>query len=154
MLFRSIYMNTFTKTLSSTIRISYMALPAHLMERFHQTMGFYSCTVSNFEQYALTRFLQDGHFERHINRMRNFYHNQRDLLLDCLKSSPLSSRITITEKDAGLHFLMYVDTSVPDEIIVQNAETKGLRIASLSRFHTQEPALGNRSEEHTSELQS
>ncbi|MCI9058995.1 MAG: PLP-dependent aminotransferase family protein [Lachnospiraceae bacterium] len=138
-----IYMNTFTKTLSSTIRISYMALPAHLMERFHQTMGFYSCTVSNFEQYALTRFLQDGHFERHINRMRNFYHNQRDLLLDCLKNSPLSSRITITEKDAGLHFLMYVDTSVPDEIIVQNAETKGLRIASLSRFHTQEPALGN-----------
>lgn len=138
-----IYMNTFTKTLASTIRISYMALPAHLMERFHQTMGFYSCTVSNFEQYTLTRFLQDGHFERHINRMRNFYHNQRDLLLDCLKNSPLSSRIVITEEDAGLHFLMHANTSVPDEAIIKNAETKGLRIASLSRYHTKEPALGN-----------
>lgn len=137
-----IYMNTFTKTLASTIRISYMALPRHLMERFHETMGFYSCTVSNFEQYTLTRFLQDGHFERHINRMRNFYHNQRDLLLDCLKNSPLSSRITITEEDAGLHFLMHVDTPVPDEIILQKARTKGLRIASLSQYYCKEPAYG------------
>ncbi|TGY91134.1 PLP-dependent aminotransferase family protein [Petralouisia muris] len=137
-----IYMNTFTKTLASTIRISYMALPAHLMERFHQNMGFYSCTVSNFEQYTLTRFLQDGHFERHINRMRNFYHSQRDLLLDCLKNSPLSSRITITEEDAGLHFLMHVDASVPDDLILQKARAKGLRIASLSQYYSKEPAYG------------
>ena len=76
-----IYMNTFTKTLASTIRISYMVLPKHLMARFQQNLGFYACTVSNFEQYTLTRFIQEGHFERHINRMRNFYHSQRDLLL-------------------------------------------------------------------------
>lgn len=130
-----IYMNTFTKTLASTIRISYMALPHHLMEQFQQNMGFYSCTVSNFEQYTLTRFLQNGHFERHMNRMRNFYHNQRDLLLNCLKNSPLSSRITIKEEDAGLHFLMHVDTSAPDETIIQCAKTKGLRLASLSQYY-------------------
>ena len=140
-----IYMNTFTKTLASTIRISYMVLPPHLMERFRHTMGFYSCTVSNFEQYTMTRFLDGGHFERHINRMRNFYHNQRDLLLDCLKNSPLSSRIAITEEDAGLHFLMHVNVSVPDESITENAAAKGLRIASLSRYYAQAPA----SESHT-----
>lgn len=129
-----IYMNTFSKTLSSTIRISYMVLPKHLMERFWQTMGFYSCTVSNFEQYTLTRFLQDGHFERHINRMRNFYHRQRDLLLNCLKKSPLASRITITEEDAGLHFLLSVDISVPDQLILQYAKEEGIRLTSLSQY--------------------
>lgn len=134
-----IYMNTFTKTLASTIRISYMVLPHHLMEQFQQNMGFYSCTVSNFEQYTLTRFLKNGHFERHLNRMRNFYHNQRDLLLDCLKNSPLSSRITITEEDAGLHFLMHLNTSVPDEIMIQYAKSKGVRIASLSQYYESYP---------------
>ncbi len=140
-----IYMNTFTKTLTSTIRISYMVLPAHLMERFHQSMGFYSCTVSNFEQYTLARFLQDGHFERHINRMRNFYHNQRDTLLNYLKNSPLSSRITIMEEDAGLHFLMGVDTSVPDKDILQQAKARNLHMASLSQYYGTECPFG----EHT-----
>lgn len=133
-----IYMNTFTKTLASTIRISYMVLPEHLMKRFRKTLGFYACTVSNFEQYTLTRFIQDGHFERHINRMRNFYHNQRDLLLHGLKNSPVSSRITITEEDAGLHFLMHVDLSSSDEIILQKAKACGLRLSCLSQYYYQD----------------
>lgn len=47
-----IYMNTFTKTLASTVRISYMILPRPLLEQFYQKLSFYSCTVSNFEQYT------------------------------------------------------------------------------------------------------
>ncbi len=130
-----IYMNTFTKTLASTIRVSYMVLPKHLMERFCQNLGFYACTVSNFEQYTLTRFIQDGHFERHINRMRNFYHTQRDLLLQGLKNSPVSSQITISQEDAGLHFLMHVELSVSDKIILQKAKAQGLRLSCLSQYY-------------------
>lgn len=140
-----IYINTFSKTLTPTIRISYMILPKHLMAQFLQTMGFYSCTVSNFEQYTLTRFLQDGHFERHINRMRNFYHNQRDILLKGLKDSPLASRITIKEEDAGLHFLLSVDTSVPDEMILQRAKQQEIRLAPLSQYYCQDCSFA----EHT-----
>ena len=109
-------MNTFTKSLASTIRISYMVLPAHLANHFYQEMNFYSCTVSNFEQYTLSRFINEGFFEKHINRMRNYYHLQRDLLLDTIKKSPLSSHITIMEKDSGLHFLMQIHTSMPETI--------------------------------------
>ena len=76
-----IYMNTFTKTLSSTVRISYMVLPKHLAERFLEQLSFYSCTVSNFEQYVLAAFIKEGYFEKHINRMRKYYHEKRDLLL-------------------------------------------------------------------------
>ena len=52
-----IYINTFSKSLASTIRISYMVLPHHLLERFYRQLGFYSCTVSNFEQYTLAHFI-------------------------------------------------------------------------------------------------
>ena len=67
---RVIYMNTFTKTLAPSIRISYMVLPAHLASLFYEKLGFYSCTVSNFEQFTLAKFIEDGYFERHINRIR------------------------------------------------------------------------------------
>ena len=47
------------------------------MARFREELGFYSCTVSSFEQHTLARFLSRGHFEKHINRMRKFYRNRR-----------------------------------------------------------------------------
>ncbi len=132
---RVVYMNTFTKSLSSTIRISYMVLPEDLLEQFHTHLGFYSATVSNFEQYTLAKFIREGYFEKHINRMRKYYRNQRDALLTCIKKSPLSSCVTITEKDAGLHFLMHVKSSLSEETIRQNALQKGIRLASLSQFY-------------------
>ena len=65
-----IYLNTFSKTISSSIRIGYMVLPIHLVEQFEQKLGFYSCTVPTFMQYVLTELINNGDFERHINRVR------------------------------------------------------------------------------------
>ena len=70
---RVIYINTFSKTLASTIRISYMVLPRTLVADFRQRLGFYACTVSSFEQLVLARFIREGFFEKHLNRMRNHY---------------------------------------------------------------------------------
>ena len=134
-----IYINTFSKSLSSTLRISYMVLPLSLAARFMQRMSFYSCTVSNFEQYALMRFIREGYFEKHINRMRNSYHKKRDYLLETIKKSPLSSYVTITEEDAGLHFLMRIDTEIPDTVIMERALARGLRLTSLSQYFHQPP---------------
>lgn len=139
-----IYINTFTKSLSSTIRISYMALPPHLVNQFYQQLSFYACTVSNFEQYTLARFLQEGFFEKHINRMRNFYHGQRDALLHCIKNSPLNPYVTIMEEDAGLHFLMKIKTDLPDAKLIKKAEMAGIGLSCLSQFYK----LPNREAEH------
>lgn len=130
-----IYINTFSKTLASTIRISYMVLPHHLLERFYEQLGFYSCTVSTFEQYTLARFISQGYFEKHINRTRNFYKMQRDTLLNCIKNSSLASCSTITEEDAGLHFLLKLDTSLSDEDLTEKAKQAGLHIACLSKYY-------------------
>lgn len=130
-----IYINTFTKSLSSTIRISYMVLPNHLLETFYQKLGFYSCTVSNFEQYTLAMFIKDGYFEKHINRMRNYYRRQRDLLLEEIKKSALSPYAQITEEDAGLHFLLHLSTSLSDELIEKQAVQHGIHVSCLSKYY-------------------
>lgn len=65
-----IYMNTFSNTISPSLRAAYMVLPKHLLPSFEQKLGFYSCTVPTFEQYVLTQLLASGDFERHINRVR------------------------------------------------------------------------------------
>jgi GntR family transcriptional regulator/MocR family aminotransferase len=138
---RVIYMNTFSKTLAPSIRISYMILPPQLMAQFQKTLGFYSCTVPSFEQHTLARFLSEGYFEKHINRMRKFYKSRRNRMMSAIADSPMAQKLTILEENAGLHFLVKVATELPDETLVQRCEDAGIRIRSLgSYYHGDTPA--------------
>lgn len=65
-----IYLNTFSETIAPSMRIGYMVLPQSLVDTFYERLGFYSCTVPVFEQYVLAELLNNGDFERHINRVR------------------------------------------------------------------------------------
>ena len=130
-----IYMNTFTKTLAPSIRISYMVLPAALMEQFQKKLGFYSCTVPGFEQYTLARFLDGGHFEKHINRMRRFYKSRRNRVLAAITNSPVAEKLTVLEENAGLHFLVRVDIDMPDEALVELCQKADIRIRTLREYY-------------------
>lgn len=129
-----IYINTFSKTLSSTIRISYMILPRSLVSICQQKLGFYACTVSNFEQYTLYKFIDEGYYEKHINRMRNHYRLQRDIILNCIKKHPNYDKVKIKEENSGLHFLLEVDTDLSDEQLINNAKKHGIIISCLSQY--------------------
>ena len=128
-------MNTFSKTLASSIRISYMVLPAPLMERFQRTLGFYSCTVPSFEQHTLARFLSRGYFEKHINRMRKAYKTRRNRLISLLQTCPLADRLTVLEQDAGLHFLVKVRTQLTEAQLTEQLALQGIRIRTLSSYY-------------------
>ena len=65
-----IYVNTFSKTVSPSIRIAYMILPKNMIPLYQETIGFYNCSVPLFNQLILAEFIQSGNFERHINRVR------------------------------------------------------------------------------------
>ncbi len=132
---RVIYINTFSKSLTPSIRISYMVLPEALMARFQQHLGFYSCTVPSFEQQTLARFIRTGHFEKHINRMRRVYKTRRNQIISILQSSPYADRFTILEQDAGLHFLLKVDTTLSDEAMVTRCRQAGILVRSLSSYY-------------------
>ena len=132
---RVIYMNTFTKTLAPSIRISYMVLPGELMRVFQKRLGFYSCTVPSFEQYTLARFLDRGYFEKHINRMRKSYKSRRNTVISLLRHCAFSEKLTILEQDAGLHFLLRVDTPLSDGELTARLAQAGIRAQALSEFY-------------------
>ena len=136
---RVIYMNTFSKSLAPSIRISYMVLPSALMAQFQKTLGFYSCTVPSFEQYTLARFLNRGYFEKHINRMRKFYKNRRNRVVALLEECPMAGKLTIHELDAGLHFLLQVDTALTDRQLTRQLAQAGIRVHALSDYFHNRP---------------
>ncbi len=131
---RVIYMNTFSKTLTPSIRISYMVLPEALMNRFQQELGFYSCTVPSFEQYTLARFLEQGYFEKHINRMRKLYKSRRNRVLSVITGCPQAEKMTILEQNAGLHFLLHVDTALSDRCLTERFGEAGILVRSLGSY--------------------
>ena len=129
-----IYMNTFSKSMVPSLRISYMVLPPSLLQRYIDTMSFYSCTVSSFEQYALARFISEGYFERHINHMKNYYRGQRARILSAVKSSPLAEISHITERNAGTHFLLSVRTRLSEAEVRQAGLAADLSLSMYSDY--------------------
>ncbi|MFH0992742.1 MAG: PLP-dependent aminotransferase family protein [bacterium] len=137
---RVIYMNSFTKSLAPSLRISYMVLPPGLLLRYRDELGHYACTVSNFEQATLARFMNEGRFDRHLARLRNVYKERRDHLIAALLGSPLGAIIEIASADAGLHFLLKVANGMKEHELVTSALSAGIRLAGLSAYGNVEHA--------------
>ncbi len=135
-----VYTNTFTKSLGPAFRIGYMVLPPALAKRFHDELGFYSCTVSAIDQLALARFIESGDYERHVNRMRTHFRDVRDTLIGALRASQLSSRMVVERQDAGIHFLLGIEASKLADALewersfAQHCAEGGVRIRPLSSF--------------------
>ncbi|MDO5381974.1 MAG: PLP-dependent aminotransferase family protein [Eubacteriales bacterium] len=132
-----IYMNTFSKSLASTIRISYMVLPRHLANRYYEQLSFYSCTVSTFEQYTLASFIKKGYFEKHINRMRLHYGRKRTQILQTIRNIFSNNECEILENDSGLHFLLQFNTKVSDEYVKEKLWEKKIKIVTVADFDTE-----------------
>lgn len=137
-----IYMNTFSKSMVPSLRISYMVLPPELVKRYHETMSFYSCTVSSFEQYALAKFISEGYFERHLNRLKNYYREQRTRMLKAVEESPLGEIADIIERNAGTHFLLRVRTTLTEEQVRQRAEEQDMLLSLYSDYSYAPPEDG------------
>ena len=131
---RVIYMNTFYRSLAPSLRVSYMVLPPSLMEEYPRRLGFYSCTVPAMEQYTLASFLEEGYFESHVNRMRVFYRNRRDEVLAAIGQSPLSGRCRVLGEEAGLHFLLELETEREDSWLSREMEARGVRLSFLTDY--------------------
>lgn len=73
-----IYLNTFSKSLSPSMRIGYMILPEALETRYEAVLGHFSCSVPVLDQYVLAEFIENGSFERHLNRVRRKMKNHEN----------------------------------------------------------------------------
>lgn len=80
-------------------------------------------------------FIQEGYFEKHLNRMRLFYQKKRDELIHRLMTSPLNKRISIHEQESGLHFILHIQSDRSEQTICQLAKKHGLQMTPLSRYY-------------------
>lgn len=101
-----IYTNTFSKSLSSALRLAYMVLPDELMERFRRELGFYASSVSSVDQVALARLLESGDYERHVNRVRVRAREARDGLVALVRKAFPAGEVSIEHADAGLYCVL------------------------------------------------
>lgn len=139
---RVIYLNTFSRSLAPSMRISYMVLPPHLMAAFREKLGFFSCPVGGLEQYILADLIREGHFQRHIARTRKVCRRQRDAFLTQLGQLPIAPYVRAEEKDAGLHFLLRIDLPRSQPELAQALARQGLSAAFLSQFYSAPPPAG------------
>ena len=140
---RVVYINTFSKTMAPSLRISYMVLPQPLMERYRAELSFYACTVPVFEQLTLARFIDEGYFEKHLNRAGKYYKGIREELLRAFASSSAAPRLRVSAGDSGLHFLIHVRTDKTEEQLSQALAREGVAVNFLSRYYEDSAAHAN-----------
>lgn len=138
---RVIYIGTFSKSVAPAIRISYLVLPRPLYERYREKSSFLNCTVSRVDQMIVERFIQDGYYERHLNKMRALYKGRHDTLLQALR--PMLGRCKITGENAGVHLLLTFPDKTERELI-EAAKALGIKVYGLSEYH-----VDSKEEQHT-----
>ena len=129
------YVNTFTKTLAPSFRISYLVLPPQLVNDFEKKLGAYSCQVSVFEQLTLARFISEGLYEKHINKMKNYYRTLRNNFINEFQKSPAMPFCKITEEESGLHFLLTIKTEKSPQEIKEAMQRNGIKVSLLSDYY-------------------
>lgn len=129
-----VYVNTFSKSLAPTMRISYLILPDRLLRLYKEKLGFYACTVPSFEQYALAKFIDRGYFERHLSRMKTVYKKRRKAILNEIESLKYKDLLTVIPADSGLHFIIKVNTALSDEELIERAKALNIKISCLSQY--------------------
>jgi GntR family transcriptional regulator / MocR family aminotransferase len=134
---RVIYLGTFSKAFLPAARVSYLVLPETLMERFQSNFSFYSQTVSPHIQEALYRFMADGHFSRHIRKMRKIYQGKHKALLNAVETF-LGNEVNVIGQKAGLHLLLEIK-GIDSRELVKKAEEIGVRIYLTEKFWLKNP---------------
>lgn len=127
-----IYLGTFSKAFLPAARVSYLVLPEPLHRRFDEKFSFYNQAVSPIIQRALYFFMKEGHFVRHIRRMRKVYQEKHRTLLDYI-SLYFGCNAQIIGHKAGLHLLLELKGADPAELVTR-AEKKGVKVYTTEKF--------------------
>ena len=128
---RVIYIGTFSKVLFPALRIGYVVAPAALVDDFVEQRRALDLFPATLYQLALTDFLRQGHFARHIRRMRAIYLKRRDALVEEIRRR-LGDTLTIVNADAGMHLTAWLPAHIDDREVVRGAARRGISAIALS----------------------
>lgn len=131
---RVIYLGTFSKVLAPSLRVGFAVLPSGLVEPFRSTMAAQVYHPSTSLQATLSEFIEEGHMERHINRLRGHYGDRWSALKQALDDR-LRSCLDVLPGAAGLHLSVVLDPAIDDREVARIAGEQGLETPPLSRFY-------------------
>lgn len=130
---RVIYVGTFSKALSPGLRMAYMILPTWLLPAYQKRFTEYQCTVPLIEQKILSRFMADGHWEKHVRKICLSQKKKHDILIDAIKQN-MGNKVRIYGHQAGLHILLeFLDGQQEDELVRKALEYK-IKVCPVSPF--------------------
>ncbi len=131
-----IYLGTFSKILSPALRLSYMVLPRSLLATYRRRFENYQSTVSLLEQRTMTTFMEQGHWEQHVRRMRVLYKKKHDVMLQAIEQY-FGRKSRVVGQGAGLHVVLQLSGTLTDEaMIIDRSKGQGIRLLAFSDFYT------------------
>ena len=133
---RVIYAGTFSKSMFPALRTAWLVVPTPLVARFHQTAERQSCTVPTLWQQTLADFIQQGHFWRHLKKMRASYSQRRQWLESALQAQGFQ----VTPQLGGIQLVMSV--SGDDRLLARRAVVAGLAVQALSDWRIRHAGEG------------
>jgi len=138
---RVIYVGTFSKVLFPSLRLGYLVIPMDLVDRFHMTRRVMDLGPPTFTQEVLADFIEEGHFARHIRRMRVLYGGLRSVLVNSL-TRDLGSMVEVVGDEAGMHLAVMLQNGHRDVEVARRAVRLSLSIWPLSPSYLGEARQG------------
>jgi len=136
---RVIYIGTLSKVLFPSLRLGYIVIPPDLVERFTAVRRAADTCPPNASQEALAQFIREGHFSRHIRKMRRLYDERRGVLVEALKKE-FGNSCEIVGAEAGMHITLLLCDRVRDTEIATRAAQRNLWLSALSLKYAGSPA--------------
>jgi GntR family transcriptional regulator / MocR family aminotransferase len=127
---RVIYIGTFSKVLFPALRIGYLILPPSLVEPFLTVRGLIDFHTPVLEQAVLAEFMLQGHYRRHLRRMRTLYAERSAALLEAVRELPLE----VEPPQAGIHCIAWLPAGMDEVLLVRQAVANGLNLWPVSSY--------------------
>lgn len=130
-----IYLGTFSKVFSPALRLCYMVLPPWLTGIYKKKFSNYLCPVPLLTQRAMIAFMEQGHWEKHLRRVRLFYKKKHDLMLQTIDHY-LGNKVKVIGRGAGLHLVLELTEGLKGEAgLIERAKQRGCRLLPFSDFY-------------------
>jgi len=130
---RTIYVGSFSKIFSNTLRIGYAIVPAHLLEQFAETQRQFGMRASLMPQAPLAEFMQTGEFYRHLRRARRTYGQRREFLVEALRRD-FADVGQFTDHQGGMQIAFHLSRRFDDKRTVEAARRLGVEVEALSAY--------------------